>query len=296
MNLVMLLAVGMPAVLIPRFAPDTAAVRFRRRGVTLSNGSTTHYQAFLAEQRKVPHAPLVPSLRILSGGGAPKPASLFFEVQRELRCTVTHSYGMTEAPLMTAASVRHTDDQLAHSDGAPIAGMQIRIVGLDGKLAAAGETGEIRVKGPTVCQGYTDPALTLEAFDADGYFRTGDIGVLRADGHLSITGRIKDVIIRKGENVSAREIEEILLDHPKVAAAAVIGLPDPERGERVCAVVEPSSPGALLGFDEMVRFFEAAGTMRQKIPEQLEIVERLPRNETFNKILKHKLRERFSKS
>jgi acyl-CoA synthetase (AMP-forming)/AMP-acid ligase II len=118
--------------------------------------------------------------------------------------------------------------------------------------------------------------------------------VLREDGHLRLTGRLKDVIIRKGENISARELEEVLFAHPKVGDVAVIGLPDAERGELVCAVVEPPDGGAALTFDEMVECCAAAGLMRQKIPERLEIVDRLPRNETLNKVLKYKLREMFA--
>jgi acyl-CoA synthetase (AMP-forming)/AMP-acid ligase II len=296
MNLVMMLMAGMSSVLLPRFQMAETVAMFRRCGVTLSSGSTAHYMAFLAAQREQPETPLVPTLRILSGGGAAKPPELYFEVRREMDCVITHSYGMTEAPMICGASPRHLDEQLAFSDGEPVPSMQVKIVRPDGELAAAGEAGEIRVKGATVCKGYTDPALNNDAFDADGFFRTGDIGMLRADGHVALTGRLKDVIIRKGENISAREIEDILYEHPKVAAVAVIGLPDRERGERVCAVIEVHDAGSPLDFAEMVAFFEAAGTMRQKIPEQLEIVERLPRNETFNKILKFKLREQFGQT
>ena len=95
------------------------------------------------------------------------------------------------------------------------------------------------MRGPMVCKGYVDEAQTAEAFDEEGWFRTGDVGHLRPDGHLVITGRIKDIIIRKGENVSAKEVEDLLYTHPRVGAVAVIGLPDPSTGERVCAVVEP---------------------------------------------------------
>ena len=115
--------------------------------------------------------------------------------------------------------------------------------------------------------------------------------MLRADGHLTLTGRVKDIIIRKGENISAKEIEDVLYAHHKVAAAAVIGLPDPKRGERVCAVVETAPDSDDLTFDEMVEACIAAGLARQKVPEQLEIHPApLPRNATL-KILKHKLRE-----
>jgi acyl-CoA synthetase (AMP-forming)/AMP-acid ligase II len=144
-----------------------------------------------------------------------------------------------------------------------------------------------------VCLGYTDPAATAAAFDDEGWFKTGDLGVLRPDGHLRLTGRLKDVIIRKGENISARELEEVLITHPKVGDAAVIGVPDAERGELVCAVVESATAGDDITFGEMTAWCRDAGLMTQKIPERLEIVVALPRNETLNKVLKFKLREQF---
>jgi acyl-CoA synthetase (AMP-forming)/AMP-acid ligase II len=140
--------------------------------------------------------------------------------------------------------------------------------------------------------GYTDAALTRESFRPDGWFRTGDRGHLRADGHVVVTGRTKDLIIRKGENISPREVEDLLMTHPKVAAVAVIGLPDPERGERVCAVVERQPGGDALTFLERQELCRDAGLMVQKIPEQLEVVEELPRNPTM-KVLKHQLVERL---
>ncbi|MDO9598984.1 MAG: AMP-binding protein [Azoarcus sp.] len=294
MYIIMLLLSGMSALLLPQFVAAEAVHALRRHRVNAAGGSTAHYLAWLAEQRKQPNEPLIPSLRVLAGGGAPKPPELYFEVKRELGCTVAHSYGMTEAPMIAGGSPCHSDQQLAYTDGAPVAGMTVRIVRADDTLAAVGESGEIQIKGPTLCKGYTDPELTRAAFDADGFFRTGDLGRCGEDGHITLTGRLKDVIIRKGENVSAREIEDILYQHPKVGLVAVIGLPDRERGERVCAVVELSDRDDPLTFAEMVRFFEAAGTMRQKIPEQLEIVDQLPRNESLNKILKFKLREMFA--
>jgi acyl-CoA synthetase (AMP-forming)/AMP-acid ligase II len=294
MYTVMLLASGASAVLLGRFVPAEAVAAFQRHGVTLAGGSTPHYAALLAEQRKAPGQPLLRDLRVLSGGGAPKPPALFFDVQRELGCVIAHSYGMTEVPLISAGSVAHSDEQLAYSDGHPVADVSVRIVRADGSEAPAGESGEVRVRGPGVFKGYTEAGLNELAFDAQGWFHTGDLGRLRLDGHLALTGRLKDMIIRKGENISAQEIEDLLYTHPKVAAVAVIGLPDELRGERVCAVVEAHPGAAPLRFDEMVAWFEAADVMRQKIPEQLEVVERLPRNETLNKVLKHELRARFS--
>ena len=114
---------------------------------------------------------------------------------------------------------------------------------LDGTPAGPGEEGEIRAKGPNLMLGYVDASLDAEAFDEDGYFRSGDLGNLDADGYIAITGRLKDVIIRKGENISAKEVEDLLFTSPQVADAAVIGLPDPRSGERACAVVVADGPG-----------------------------------------------------
>ena len=151
----------------------------------------------------------------------------------------------------------------------------------------------MRVKGPMVFHGYTDPALDADAFDEDGYFRTGDLGRLRADGHLTLTGRLKDVIVRKGENISAKEIEDLLYTHPDVVEVAVIGLPDPERGERVCAVVQLAEGADGLELADVVSFCREAGLMTQKIPEQLEIRTDWPRAGT-GKIVKKALRDEYA--
>jgi acyl-CoA synthetase (AMP-forming)/AMP-acid ligase II len=291
--MLMMLAAGFGAVLVEAFVPADAVAAYRELGVTMCGGSTAFYQMYLAEQRKTPDTPIIPTLRIMSGGGAAKPPEIFYEVQREMGVRVVHGYGMTEVPMMAMGSPHDTDEQLAITDGKPVLGAEIRIVREDGQVAAPDEEGEVRLRGPVVCVGYTDPEATAAAFDSEGWFRTGDLGVLRPDGHLRLTGRLKDVIIRKGENISARELEDVLFTHPKVAEVAVIGVPDAERGELVCAVVESAIPGDDLSFDAMVAWCNDAGLMRQKIPERLEIVERLPRNETLNKILKFKLREQF---
>jgi cyclohexanecarboxylate-CoA ligase len=272
---------GVAGVFLESFVPAEAVEVLTRQGATLAGGSTAFYQAFLNEQRARPDEKVLPSLRILSGGGAPKPPELFFEVQREMGIPVCHGYGMTEVPMIAQGSPRDTDEQLAYSDGAPIYGAEVRIV-----------DGEIRVRGPMVCKGYTDSSLDADAFDEDGFFRTGDLGELRDDGHVVLTGRLKDVIIRKGENISAKEIEDVLYQHPKVVAVAVIGLPDRERGERVCAVVERAPDHEPLTFEEMQAHCLAAGLMKQKVPEQLEVVDALPRNPTM-KILKYVLRDEY---
>jgi cyclohexanecarboxylate-CoA ligase len=292
--LVTMLSLGFPAVLLDAFSAPDALPVLRRHGVTMIGGSTAFYQAFLAEQRKHPQEPILPTLRLMSGGGAPKPPELHYEVQREIggRGTV-HGYGMTEVPMIAQGSPSDTDEQLANTDGRPIVGIAVRIVTVDGRSAGPGEEGEIRLQGPMVFRAYTDPALTAEAFDAEGFFRTGDLGRLRADGHLRVTGRLKDVIVRKGENISAKEIEDLLYTHPRVQDVAVIGLPDRDRGERVCAVVQTVDGAEPLAFDEMVAFCREAGLMTQKVPEQLEARDDMPRAPT-GKIVKTKLRDEYA--
>jgi len=292
--LVMILALGFCAVLVDSFVPAEAVEVFSRHGVTMAGGSTAFYQAYLNEQRKRPGEKIIPSLRLLSGGGAAMPPEVFAEVGREIGVKVAHGYGMTEIPMITMGSPTDTDEQLANTVGRPVHGAEIRIVTADGQVAPTGVDGEVRVRGPMVCKGYTDPLHNAEAFDDEGWFRTGDVGHMRPDGHLVLTGRLKDIIIRKGENISAKEIEDLLYTHPNVADVAVIGLADPVRGERVCAVVEIAEGSEPLSFEDMAAHLRAAGLMTQKIPEQLEVVESLPRNETLNKVLKYKLREQFS--
>lgn len=297
--LVAMLAGGFPAVVLETFRPAEAAAVHRRYGVTMAGGSTAFYQAFLdASRRHREESPgagrLLPSLRLLSGGGAPLPPELYAETVAELGCALVHGYGMTECPMITMGTPYDTDEQLARTAGRPVTGAALRIVRPDGSEAATGESGEVTVKGPMVFRRYTDPALTAAAFDADGYFRTGDLGYLRPDGHLVLTGRLKDIIIRKGENISAQEIEELVLTYPGVAEAAVIGLPDRTRGERVCAVVTlttPTAPPPTLA--ALTTHLRAAGLMTQKLPEQLEITDALPRGGPLAKVLKNVLRERY---
>jgi acyl-CoA synthetase (AMP-forming)/AMP-acid ligase II len=291
--LLMMLSAGFGAVLVESFVPSEAVAAYRELGVTMCGGSTAFYQMFLAEQRKAPGEPIIPTLRIMSGGGAAKPPELFYDIAKEMGVRLVHGYGMTEVPMMAMGSPHDTDEQLANTDGKPVLGAEIRIVKDDGTVAGPDEEGEVRLRGEVVCLGYTDPAVNAEAFDAEGWFRTGDLGVLRPDGHLRLTGRLKDVIIRKGENISARELEDVLFTHPKIGDVAVIGVPDEERGEMVCAVVEIAAGSEAITLEEMVAWCHDAGLMTQKIPERLEIVEALPRNETLNKVLKFKLREQF---
>jgi non-ribosomal peptide synthetase component E (peptide arylation enzyme) len=287
------LLAGFAHVTVAIFDPVRVIPLLARHGVTQAGAGTAFHQAYLTAQRERPSTPLFPRVRAFPGGGAPKPPQLHYDLKNELGgAGIVSGYGLTECPIIAMNSVRDADEKLAYTEGRtnpPEA--EIRVVRPDGSLAGTGEEGELRVRGPQLFRGYLDASLDAAAFDADGFFRTGDLGRLDADGYVVVTGRTKDVIIRKGENISAKEVEDLLYAHPKVADVAVIGLPDPALGERCCAVV--ACAGDALEFAEMVAFLKGQGVMRQKIPEQLEIVAEVPRN-AAGKIQKQLLRKRFA--
>ena len=155
--LVMMLLTGMSAAIVEAFVPATAIAFYRRNAVTMAGGATAFYQMFLAAQREQPGDPIIPSLRALSGGGAPLPPDLFREVRDEMGIKICHGYGMTEIPMITQGSPSDDEDQLAHTTGRPVTGATVRIVTDEGTEAPTGTDGEVRVKGPMVCRGYTNP-------------------------------------------------------------------------------------------------------------------------------------------
>jgi acyl-CoA synthetase (AMP-forming)/AMP-acid ligase II len=289
------MAYGMTFVLSEAFDPATTLDLLRREEITQAGAGTFFHQVYLAAQNKLPQGErLFPHVRTFPGGGAPKPPQLHYDVKAAFGgAGVVSGYGMTEAPILTMNDAGAPDAVLAETEGPAVDGAQLRLVTLDGKDAGIGEEGEVRAKGPQVTVGYLDAALDAAAFDEDGWFRTGDLGRFDEAGNLTITGRLKDVIIRKGENVSAKEVEDLLFTHPQVADVAVVGLPDEERGELVCAVVVTAPGEADITFEAMSRHLLDAGLITRKLPERLEVVDALPRNPS-GKVVKFELRDQFS--
>ncbi|KAA0234066.1 MAG: Medium-chain fatty-acid--CoA ligase [Acidimicrobiales bacterium] len=288
------LQTGCSNIFLEAFDPQKTPEVLSREGVTLAGAGTVFHKVYLAAQQ-ASDTPLFPRVRGFTSGGAPKPPQLHYDLLEAFGTGIYSAYGLTEAPILTMSGLDDTDEELAHTEGKPLPGVELKLVKLDGTVAGEGEAGEVRVKAPQVMQGYLDSSLDAEAFDEEGYFRTGDLGRLDERGNLVITGRLKDVIIRKGENISASEVEAHLYGHDKIGDVAVIGLADPERGERVCAVVQTAEGADDITLAEMAAHLESQGLMKQKIPEQLEIIEVIPRNPS-GKVLKHVLCDRYSTS
>ena len=219
------------------FDPVGTTETLSKNSVTMAGAGTFFHQAYLGYQRQHPDTPIFGTIRVFVGGGAPKPPALVDEIFETFGAPVLSGYGLTEAPILTMAGAEDSLAELAATEGKAMPGVELRLVTPGGEIAAPGEEGEIRAKAPQLMRGYLDSTLDAEAFDEDGFFRTGDLGRLDEGGNVIITGRLKDIIIRKGENVSAKEVEDHLYTHPKVADVAVIGLPDAASGERVCAVI-----------------------------------------------------------
>jgi acyl-CoA synthetase len=215
-------------------------------------------------------------MRRVGLGGAPVPQALA-ERAASRGIAIIRAYGSTEHPSITGSSF---DDPVAKrhaTDGEPLLGVEMRLVDEDGADVPAGTPGEIWSRGPDLCVGYTDPAIGVDVFDDDGWYHTGDMGVVDADGFLAITDRLKDVIIRGGENLSAAEIEEGIASLAQVAEVAVVAAPDERLGEQACAVVRlvPGVDG--IGLDEITARLDALGLARQKWPEELRVVADFPR-------------------
>jgi cyclohexanecarboxylate-CoA ligase len=286
---------GSVNLFVQAFNPATTVPFLVENGVTLAGAGTPFHMVYLAAQRQQPDTPLFPDVRAFPGGGAPKPPQLHYDLMSEMGGVgILSGYGLTEAPILTLVGVDDTDEAKAQTEGRPMPGVELKLVSMeDGSTCGPGEEGEIRAKAPQLMEGYLDASLDGAAFDAEGWFRTGDLGTQDGDGNLTITGRVKDIIIRNMENISAKEVEDLLYTHDQVGDVAVIGLPSDKTGEMVCAVVATAEGAEDLNFDAMVEHLSGQGLRKQALPERLEIVDRVPRNPT-GKIVKYELADRFS--
>ena len=261
----------------PAVTPERAATH----RPTILGTAQPFFRAFLDAQARHGSEPLFPDLRTCTAGGAATPPELIRELVDTFGIRgVVNSYGLTEFPIATCPMPDDPPEVLAETVGRACPGVSMRVV-----------EGELRLKGPQCFLGYVDPAADVDAFDDEGWLSTGDLAEID-DGNVRITGRIKDIIIRNAENISALEVEDVLLRHASVVDVAVIGLPDPRTGERVCAVVV-AAPGATVTLQDLADHCRSEGLARQKCPVQIDLVDSIPRN-AMGKILKQQLKDRFT--
>jgi cyclohexanecarboxylate-CoA ligase len=269
---------GGKLVLFDTFDPTTIGARMATHRPTILGSATPFFRAFLDAQRRHGYLPLYPALRAVTAGGAPVQSGIVGELVTTFGLRGVHgSWGLTEFPIAASISDDDSTDKMLTTVGRPAPGVRVRVV-----------DGELRLKGPQCFVGYVDAQLNAAAFDEDGWFRTGDLGEVDAEGYITISGRLKEVIIRNAENISALEVEDALLRHPDIGDAAVFGLPDPCTGESVCAVVVTNT-GAPMTVEAVAKHCAADGLARHKTPERVETVRALPRN-AMGKVLKHDLR------
>jgi non-ribosomal peptide synthetase component E (peptide arylation enzyme) len=224
-------------------------------------------------------------------GGSSVPAAVADRAE-SLGISITRAFGSTEHPSTTGSTHDAPLHARTHTDGRPMVGVELRVVDEAGTDVSPGEAGEVFSRGPDCFWGYTDPALTAGAFDVDGWYMSEDMGRVDAEGYLTITDRKKDIIIRGGENVSAPEVEEVLMRMAGVAEVAVVAAPDARLGEHACAFLRPL-PGArgpdLSGIRTVL---EDVGLARQKWPEELRLVDDFPRTPS-GKVQKFVLRQQL---
>lgn len=285
----MAIALGATLLLQHRWEPHEAATLVARHKARWVMGATP----FLFDLVGLPEAERasLSSLELFICGGAPVPESLAVEATEALpQVSLMAAWGMSETGIVTLVRPGDPLAKVVGTDGRPVPGWDVRVASPAGDPMPVGQEGEIQCRGAALFEGYLGrPDLTQEAVP-DGWLRSGDIGRMDEDGYLRCLGRIKDLIIRGGVNLSATEIEDAVRLHPAISDVAVIGAPDPRLGERVCAVVVGSSE--LPSVVELGQFLLAQGLAKQKLPESIVAVEALPVTPT-GKVQKHVLRGRL---
>ena len=286
-GILLTLMTGATVSLLDVFKGDAAVDQMQASRATWTMGATPFLSDVVDSMEKT--GKRLPDLRYFLCGGAPIPEVLVRRAQ-QLGVRVMSIYGSTESPPHTVTWPQDPMEAAWQFDGRALPGVEVCAVDEDGKPVAPGQQGEQWSRGPHAFIGYLgEPELTARALDAQGWYHSGDLATVSAEGGVRIVGRIKDMIIRGGQNISAREVEDILLEHPACQSVAVVGLPDERLGELGCAVVV-CQPGKTLGFEEMKQFLIARGVARFKLPEHLVLRDALPATPS-GKVQKFKLRE-----
>ncbi|ENJ5602728.1 TPA: medium-chain fatty-acid--CoA ligase [Escherichia coli] len=280
--------IGARSVLLDIFTPDACLALLEQQRCTCMLGATPFVYDLLNVLEKQPAD--LSALRFFLCGGTTIPKKVARECQ-QLGIKLLSVYGSTES---SPHAVVNLDDPLSrfmHTDGYAAAGVEIKVVDDARKTLPPGCEGEEASRGPNVFMGYFDePELTARALDEEGWYYSGDLCRMDEAGYIKITGRKKDIIVRGGKNISSREVEDILLQHPKIHDACVVAMPDERLGERSCAYVVLKAPHHSLSLEEVVAFFSRKRVAKYKYPEHIVVIEKLPRTAS-GKIQKFLLRK-----
>ncbi|WFY80879.1 medium-chain fatty-acid--CoA ligase [Escherichia coli] len=280
--------IGARSVLLDIFTPDACLALLEQQRCTCMLGATPFVYDLLNLLEKQPAG--LSALRFFLCGGTTIPKKVARECQQR-GIKLLSVYGSTES---SPHAVVNLDDPLSrfmHTDGYAAAGVEIKVVDDARKTLPPGCEGEEASRGPNVFMGYFDePELTARALDEEGWYYSGDLCRMDEAGYIKITGRKKDIIVRGGENISSREVEDILLQHPKIHDACVVAMPDERLGERSCAYVVLKAPHHSLSLEEVVAFFSRKRVAKYKYPEHIVVIEKLPRTAS-GKIQKFLLRK-----
>ena len=265
---------GMRAVLMRRFDPSEALEIIEREHVSFMAGPPTFFISMSKILEESTDSPSVESMRLISSGGASVTPAFIEATAQAFDCRVKRTYGSTEAPTVTTSTNDDPAQIARDTEGRAVGEVKLRIVDpVTFKKLPDGEPGELWVRGPELFAGYVDSEQTKQAIAPGGWFRTGDLGIISDGGWLRIVGRIKDVIIRGGENISASEVEAVLESHPNISQAVAVGYPDPLMGERVMAFVVSSEPFEL---DQCIQWFLTKGVAKFKTPEKVKRLREIP--------------------
>ena len=283
------LVAGKPLYLIDGWDPPTVLAAMVEEGIGAGNGSTYFFTSLLDCPGFGPEH--VALMRFIGLGGSPIPDAVA-ERADDLGISLVRAYGCTEHPSVTGSQHADPKEKRIHTDGCPLEWVEVRTVDEELRDVEVGQPGEILTRGPDRFAGYTDPESTAQSIDAEGWFRTGDVGVLDAEGYLTITDRVKDIIIRGGENVSAAEVEQVLAHMEGVAEVAVVAAPDARLGEHGCAFFRMQPGADTPDLAAMQAHLAASGLAKQKWPEELRSVSDLPRTPS-GKVQKFVLRQQL---
>lgn len=286
------LQAGAASHLMDTWEPNEALHRIQDYGCTAAVTATAFLEMLLDAYDPDRHDPS--SMRLWICAGAPIPSSVVHRAEKLLRnCRILSLYGRSENFLTTMCTIADDPERSETSDGAAVesAGAAVKVVDEQGLEVPRGTEGDIAYKGPShMLQYFRDPDQTDALFTEDGYSRSGDLGVMDRDGYVRVTGRSKDIVIRGGMNISAREIEELLIDHPLVSKVAIVAMPDSRLGEKVCAYIVPADPAEKPSLESIVSYLHERKVATPKLPERLELLEQLPMTAT-GKVQKHLLRD-----